>query len=120
MPACDDPGAHRLERWVHWTLLSGLLLSATLLIAGLLATLVGLAEHPPERPASASAALRGPVQGQLPTKLLELGLLVLMATPVLRVLALAVGWTITGEPRFALVAVVVLVLLGLSLVLGFG
>jgi hypothetical protein len=43
-----------------------------------------------------------------------------MATPIVRVGVLAVGWTIEGDWRFAAVAATVLALLGLSLYLGMG
>jgi uncharacterized membrane protein len=52
--------------------------------------------------------------------LIELGLLVLILTPALRVAVLAVGWTAAGDRRFAATATIVLALLGLSVWLGLG
>lgn len=43
-----------------------------------------------------------------------------MVTPLFRVAVLAVGWALDEERRFAIVALVVLCLLGLSLILGIG
>ena len=54
------------------------------------------------------------------TAILQLGLLVLMLTPVARVVVLAVGWLVDREWRFALVALFVFALLMTSLILGTG
>jgi len=51
---------------------------------------------------------------------MQLGVLVLLFTPVLRVLVLAIGWAIERDWRMALVALVVLVLLAISLVVSVG
>jgi hypothetical protein len=116
----NDQVSHRLEHWVHWTLLAGLAVSAALLIAGLVAGFAtGTAPTPGHR-VEPGELTRTASSGRLSTLLLDLGLLALMATPVLRVIALAAGWTITGQFRFALVALSVLGLLGLGLLLGFG
>ncbi len=48
------------------------------------------------------------------TAILDLGLLLLMLTPVLRVTILAIGWLTARQTRFALVALTVLLLLALS------
>jgi uncharacterized membrane protein len=49
-----------------------------------------------------------------------LGLLVLMVTPIMRVVVLLVGWAARRDWLFAAVALVVLALLILSLLLGAG
>lgn len=115
----DDSKTRRLEHWVHWTLLFGVTISAALLVAGLAAAAFRGAGAPREHPASPGAIVHGTTHGDPATVLLELGLIVLMATPGFRVAALAVGAMATRQPRFAAVAFTVLVLLGVSLVLGF-
>jgi hypothetical protein len=111
----------RLEHWVHWTLLAGLSTSGLLLLAGLLASLAQGPTRPTTGPPpSPWAVLRGTTHGDPATILLDLGLLALLATPMLRVAALAVGWSLAGDWRFAGVALVVLSLLGLGLALGLG
>lgn len=110
---------HRLEHWVHWSLLSGLLLSATLLSLGLIICLVSGQPRPLGPPPSVSTILRG-VRHSQGVSLIELGLLVLMGTPVLRVAVLALGWLLDREWRFAGVAFTVLGLLAVSVVLGMG
>ena len=109
MSTDDNHGTHRLEHWVHWTLLSGLLRERSVPDRR-----PGRHPRPPRGgPPRSDPPRPGPCSadrsdGDVSTLLLELGLLVLMATPVLRVVALAVGWTLAGEYRFALVAFVVL------------
>jgi uncharacterized membrane protein len=111
---------HALEHWVHWILLAGTALSALLLVSGLAAGLFGFG------PASSSARPRpwnillGRQHADPQTFLLDLGLLALGATPMLRVVVLAIGWIVAREARFAAVALVVLALLVLSLMLGLG
>lgn len=108
----------QLEHWVHWTLLSGLAVSAVLLIIGMLAALVQ--ENPtsePRQPLSDLVTAATAFDGQALT---TLGLLVLMITPILRVVVLLVGWTWRRDWTFAAVAVVVLALLIVSLSLGVG
>jgi uncharacterized membrane protein len=109
---------HQLEHWVHWTLLSGLAVSAVLLIAGLIAML--LQGHESASPhESFSAILSAALRCQGPA-LTTLGLLVLMITPILRVIVLLIGWVLRRDWLFAVVALVVLALLVLSLLLGVG
>lgn len=107
---------HRLEHWVHWTLLGGLSVSAVLLVAGILAMLAqGEPAATPHQPLGElvreSTQFKGPA-------LTVLGLLVLMITPILRVVILLLGWTLQREWRFSAVSLVVLVLLIVSLLLG--
>lgn len=119
MPSTDPPanGQRRVERLVHFSLLAGLVVAGLLLAAGLLAALVAGEADVDGRPASLpqlfQAALSGDGQA-----LMQFGLLALMMTPLLQVAALALGWTASGERRFALVALAVLMLLILGLFLG--
>ena len=88
----DRPGSHRLERWVHQTLLAGLILSGLLLTTGL--ALVLLRGH-------AIAPVRLPDHdNQGWGSSLRAGL--------------------AGERRFAAVALAVLGLLGVGIALGVG
>lgn len=109
----------RLERWVHWTLLLGLAVSTALLLAGLA---MSLAHHEPEPagPPPRLAELARSAASGSGVSLLDLGVLALIATPILRVVALAVGWTAAGDRRFAMIAIAVLGLLALGLSLGLG
>jgi uncharacterized membrane protein len=111
--------SHRLEHRVHRSLLAGLAVSGLLLVLGLGVALSRGGPRPEGPPPSLAAVLRGALRGD-GVDLLDLGLLSLIGTPVLRVAVLAVGWMAAGERRFAAVAVVVLGLLGASLALGLG
>ena len=109
---------HQLQHWVHRTLLSGLVLSALLLVCGIAAMLAqGREQVPPHDSVSTllheAARFNGP-------SITTLGLLVLMITPIMRVVVLLVGWTLERNWGFAAVALVVLGLLILSLSLGVG
>lgn len=109
----------RAERLVHFSLLAGLAVAAVLLLLGLLA---GLIVGQPDRaagPPSLSRLLRAASSGDA-RALMDLGLLTLMMTPLLRVAVLIVGWMLAGERQFVLVAAAVLALLSLSMLLGVG
>jgi uncharacterized membrane protein len=110
---------NRLAHWVHWSLLAGVLLSGLVLA-------VGLARDPARGPSEAAgqevtltAVIHG-AEHEDGVSLINLGLLLLMATPILRIAVLGVGWLVSGEGRFASAALVVLLLLLLSIKLGLG
>ena len=110
---------HRLEHWVHWSLLTGLTISGLFLMAGLVIALTSHQERPLGPPPPLGTLFQGAMHGN-GVDLLDLGLLALVCTPILRVAVLALGWGTAGDYRFAVVALVVLGLLVLSLCLGVG
>ncbi len=93
--------------------------SSLLLITGLIIVFVRHETRGQGPPPSLPTLLHQAIECNGPA-IVDLGLLLLIATPVIRVAVLAVGWSIAREGRFALVALVVLALLGVSLTLGFG
>lgn len=108
----------QLEHSVHWTLLAGLAASAVLLVAGILLTLMqGPQTSPPHESLGELLRRSAQLQGQSVT---TVGLLVLMITPILRVVVLLVGWTKRRDWIFAAVALAVLALLAVSLMIGVG
>lgn len=109
----------RLAHWVHLTLQSGLVASGLLLIAGLLLAMVTDEPRPEAVPPALRSLLRRAARAD-GVAMLYLGLVFLMLTPVARVVVLGTGWLLDGQRRFALVALCVLVLLGLSVALGVG
>lgn len=113
MPQADQ---HRLDHWVHRTLLAGLMVSGVLLAAGIA---MMLAQGHPQAAKYESFSMlihdAGRLNGQAVT---TLGLLALMITPILRVAVLLMGWATQRQWRFAGVALAVLVLLCISLALG--
>ncbi len=108
-----------MGHWVHWSLLAGLVVSGCLLTVGLGLRLAS-GPRPQEGPPSPVPSLvREALQGD-GVALINLGLLTLIGTPMLRVVVLGIGWAREGDYRFAAVALIVLALLGLGLVLGLG
>ena len=106
-----------MARPVQITLATGLLIGALLLLAGVIVVLVKHEPRPNEPPPGIRALIEGAGNGE-GVALLDLGLLVLILTPLLRVVVLGSGWALERQWRFALVALVVLILLSLSLVIG--
>lgn len=108
-----------LGRAVHLSLLTGLLISGSLLILG---TILSLAKHearPDGRPSGVETIVSQAIHGN-GIAILYLGIFILMLTPILRVIVLAFGWLLEREWRFAAIAILVLALLATSVVLGTG
>ncbi len=118
MTNSPEPG-HRLQNWVHRTLLLGVSASGVLLTLGLAFVYLHHEIRPEGPPPTLPDIVREAWSGS-GVSIILLGLLLLMVTPLLRVAVLAVGWTMVGNRRFALVAIGVFCLLGLSIVLGIG
>ncbi|MGD9722520.1 MAG: DUF1634 domain-containing protein [Pirellulales bacterium] len=116
--ADDANFTERLTRWVHRTLLAGVVVSAVLLACGLV-ILLGK-ELPAVEPTVDLRQLAQRLSAGDGRALLDAGLLVLMFTPVLRVLVLAVGWLARRDWRMAAAALTVLALLSVSVLLGVG
>jgi uncharacterized membrane protein len=108
-----------LIRAVQWTLLFGVVFSGMLMALGIVFVFLRNEPRPEGPPPDLGVLLRGAFGGD-GLSLIELAMLSLMITPVLRVAILAVGWTCTGPRRFAVVAFVVLTILGIGIVMGLG
>ena len=99
-------------------LLTGVLLSGSILLAGLVSTMLG-GDARPDHPPHTGEIWRGVLRLR-GSSLLYLGLLILAATPVLRVLVMA-GVYLRRRERFMLtVSLIVLGLLAASMILGTG
>jgi uncharacterized membrane protein len=123
--------AHTLEDIVARILMAGVLVSAAIIVVGLALlapsgtgkrVLLGqlLSEHVvyvADMPHSLRAVAGGVARGR-PVAVVFLGLLLLIFTPILRVVGAGVYFAVAGERRYALVAFLVLVLLLLGFVLG--
>ena len=99
-------------------LLSGVLLSGALLVAGVLTTFLRH-EIRPDRPPAAATLWRDLLQGR-GYALLYAGVLVLAATPVLRVVVMAGVYLRRRELFMLVVSLIVLGLLAVSMILGTG
>jgi uncharacterized membrane protein len=105
----------RLMHVVRRTLQSGLTVSAVLILLG---GVLAITRSPARYPRDSGMVYRA-MKGDS-SAMLNLGLIVLMLTPVARVLVLAVGWFRSRDWTFSLVAFCVLALLVLSILLGTG
>ena len=107
---------HSVDRLIHYTLLTGVSMSAVLLMVGLFIVLVHGTPRPEVTPSPGEIlhlAFRANGVG-----LIYLGLLLLMTTPIARVIMLIYGYARIGWWRFALVSLLVLLLLGTGFALG--
>lgn len=112
-----EPAA--MVHWVHRVLLWGLVASSTFLLIGLVLALAFHESRPEGPPARLSALFAEMFRGD-GVAALQIGLVILMLTPVARVVVLAIGWQQSGDRRFAAVAVLVFVLLMTSVWWGAG
>ena len=113
-PTDVDP----LRRVVHYSLLGGVTLSGLVLVIGLSLGFNRVAVEQGQPP-PVPMLLRDALAGQS-TAVLNVGLLILMLTPLVRVATLSLGWAIRRQWLFAAVAGLVLALLLLSMSLGVG
>lgn len=114
----NEQGSLRsLAHAVHSLLLSGLVVSCVLLLLGLALVFWNQEPRPAGIPEAGFKLLRHAAHGE-GVAILNLGLLILMLTPALRVTVLVVGWSLERDWLFASIALSVLVLLAISLALG--
>jgi uncharacterized membrane protein len=112
----DTNKENQVDQLIHYTLLTGVSVSAILLTAGLLVVLIRGTPRPEVAPPF-SEILRQAVMAN-GVDLIYLGLLLLMITPVVRVMMLVYGYARIGWWRFALISLLVLLLLGTGFALG--
>lgn len=110
---------NRMAHWVHWSLLTGVAISGLVLMAGLILDPDRGPHEAAGRDVAINEVIRG-VEREDGVSLINLGLLLLMATPVLRIFVLGTGWLISGDRQFAGIAFAVLLLLLLSMWLSVG
>ncbi|MBI3181580.1 MAG: DUF1634 domain-containing protein [Myxococcales bacterium] len=96
-------------RWVGALLATGVTVAAACLAAGLL--MAPSAAGPLLAPVGPTPEVLARAMRAEPTGLMNLGVLVLIATPVLGVAALGVGFAARGERRYVLSALAVLAML---------
>jgi uncharacterized membrane protein len=120
-----------MDRWISWLLRGGVLLSLAFLVIG---TVITFVHHPDYLNTAVSThVLKNPAEGVVPNHIVviydmikqgkgqgyvALGLLILIATPVLRVALSVVTFWLEKDRAFVLITAGVLSLLILSLVLG--
>jgi uncharacterized membrane protein len=114
MKSTESPGPqHVINRWISHVLRFGVWSSAALMVAGLLVHWLSrtVAPAPTENPAPGEVLRRLFSTSVDDVTLMYAGLLLLMLTPVLRVLTSVVGFSVERDRRFVVVSLVVLVML---------
>ena len=105
-----------INRYIRIVLLVGMLLSVTVMVIGLL--MLALSEGTWEAaPLSLPEILEGIMNGN-PIAVIDLGIIMLIATPLTRVIAALVAFALNREFRFVLVALMVLAVVGIAIVVG--
>jgi uncharacterized membrane protein len=119
IPEVEEPQEkHGLNGVVHSLLMGGLALSTTFIILGLLLSGIYHRELP-----SASSGLQRmfqDIKAGAPSGFLNLGILFLIATPILRVLGSLVAFISGRDWRFAAITSIVLLILAISVLVGRG
>lgn len=103
------------HRFVQWVLRGGLAIACVLMGAGL-----AIALATGERAAGTVRLHEVLSEGTVADRVIACGLLLLAMTPVVRVLSLVAIWILERDKKFALVALVVVVVLGAAIASGHG
>lgn len=110
----------RVARWIAFTLRWGSTLSALLLLVGV-AWVAMAADVPLQVGPPMPLRVLGPqLLDRNPYAVMQLGILLLLATPVLRTAVAGASFWVHQERRFTLVALVVLAMILLMMFLGLG
>jgi uncharacterized membrane protein len=118
MPTAGEARVHGVETRIASMLTVGALIAVTLLIAGVgLMLAAGISPDSTTFPAFDPAPIVADLVALRPEGFLWMGILVVIATPVVRVSAEALGFFRAGEPWLALVAVLILGVIASSVVL---
>jgi len=112
----DTNKERQVEHLIHHTLRAGVSISATLLAVGLFVVIVRDTPRPAVAPPLSEILRLAFTANEVGW--IYLGLLLLMTTPVALVMMLVHGYARTGWRRFALIALLVLLLLGTGFALG--
>lgn len=116
-PNQTQPPHHHLTHWVHLSLSIGIYTSAAVMLLGIVLSLSTGQFAPAGPPPGWLQLIDDALHGKA-VALAQTGLVLLMLTPIVRVVVLGLGWLIEKEYRFATIALVVFALLVGSLILG--
>lgn len=105
-----------VERMIHLVLLVGIAVSGALMVAGLTLGLLKGGGIP--RGVVPLADLPRAARGLCPAAFLSLGLIVLIATPFVRVVGSLIAFVREGDRRYVVVTAVVLAVMCVSVLLG--
>lgn len=105
----------RVDRWVRTILVSGIALSMGLMLVGLV--MHALFPDHPDEDLSLEEIASGIVAGN-PVAIIDLGIVILIATPLTRVVTALVVFTIDRELRFMLACILILLIVGSAVLIG--
>ena len=109
-------GRSKLEGAIHQLLVVGVILSSILMLTGFIMELV-INRRVPEQVPDLNQVITLALALQ-PSGILALGLLVLIATPILRVAASVIGYLYERDWRFAVITFIVLMIVIFSITVG--
>lgn len=104
-----------IDKYISRVLLAGVVLSMATLVLGSVLYVTGPINE--GRPGSIVEILRGVVKLD-PTSTINLGLLILLMTPVARIIAALIAFAIERDLKYVLISIFVLIVLLLSAVMG--
>jgi len=97
-------------------LLAGMVLSVSVMITGLIMYSISDGEWE-EKVLSPDEIIAGILDGN-PIAVIDLGILLLIATPLTRVISTMIIFLYSGEVRFVIIALLVLVVIGIAVISG--
>jgi uncharacterized membrane protein len=109
---------HELNDVVHKMLLTGLTISTVLIVAGLI--LSGISRQPVPTSTSEFRQVLQELKSGSPAGLLNMGILILIATPIIRVFGSLAEFIYRRDWRYAAITTLVLLVLAVSLAIGKG
>lgn len=119
-PVAEDAGTGKavdLEFLISWVLRAGVLLSAVIMLVGLVLVLVHPAGLPLARPAGFAQVFLGLARGN-PLAVIDLGILILVLTPIARVLLSVLIFLRERDLTYTAITLFVLLVLIISFLLG--
>lgn len=112
-----DPGDHtQTDRWVHLVLQWGMILSMSVMLLGL--ALLALSPGGYEEVDLSIGGIGAGIAEGNPIAVVDLGIVLLIATPLTRVLTTLVIFVVNREPRFIIASLIVLGVISLAILLG--
>ena len=112
-----------MNNTIGWILQGGVLISSAVICVGIGLWLLGIGQHPDQQLLVFPHTLNEVGSGLLmlhPQAIITLGLLLLLATPVVRVFASIFAFALEHDRRYVVITTVVLAILMMSFLLGKG
>ncbi len=112
----DERDHMRTDRWIHLVLRWGMILSMSVMLLGLALFALSPTGHQ-EVDLSLGEMVDGVLEGN-PIAIIDLGIIMLIATPLTRVLTTLAIFIVGREPRFILASLLVLAVISVAVLIG--